>query len=710
MFRKSTLKHGSVLTGCLVIIGGVSWWASGLASASSPSPAPPAETSNSPPVSELPPPMPVTTPPHETTPPDAPVQPERPPVPLYLVPEVQAPQQGEGGGPEGGGPEAPIFDANTRRISFQAVLTNNAGQPLPGPVNLRFQIYTSPGGVAVGAAIDVNGVAVNNGVVDTHVPVPASAFDGTGREMGVRVNLGVELTPRIQLTAVPHAYRVDRVASAELDDVIDLGAPGTIGTLNVYSSAVGGGRINTYGGDGQEQIRLWGESWGELLLMDSDATNDRTVLLSAGANTGGFLNLYSATAAIRASMNGSTAGANFILYDSAASPSVSLRGDLGGRIDAEESVNVQDAIGGITLASMRTFASGGNFYGFDETGLQVYAAGASASVGGFVNMNQGNGVLTINLDGDATNANGGGQLTIHQADGGVGMVVDGDSGGSGLLQVYGATTPRIQVDGDAGALTSGAVRVSSNGDRVTAELVGTEPLGPSGGGLVLYNDNATTNARTVIVDGSLGGGTNGGGILLFDSADGTVSETIRLDADDAGGGTITLRNPTGVAVITLDGNSAGDGRITTQELVITGGSDLSEQFDVQAAGGDVKPGMVVCIDPKNPGKLMASSKAYDRTVAGVISGAGGVKPGMMMGQSGTIADGTHPVALTGRVFCLADAGSGSIEAGDLLTTSPVPGHAMKVTDHAKAQGAILGKAMTPLAEGRGMVLILVTLQ
>jgi hypothetical protein len=58
----------------------------------------------------------------------------------------------------------------------------------------------------------------------------------------------------------------------------------------------------------------------------------------------------------------------------------------------------------------------------------------------------------------------------------------------------------------------------------------------------------------------------------------------------------------------------------------------------------------------------------------------------------------------------ADAANGAIRPGDLLTTSSTPGHAMKVTDHARAQGAILGKAMTSLAEGKGMVLVLVTLQ
>jgi hypothetical protein len=35
---------------------------------------------------------------------------------------------------------------------------------------------------------------------------------------------------------------------------------------------------------------------------------------------------------------------------------------------------------------------------------------------------------------------------------------------------------------------------------------------------------------------------------------------------------------------------------------------------------------------------------------------------------------------------------------------------MKVTDHVRAQGAILGKAMTGLSEDRGLVLVLVTLQ
>jgi hypothetical protein len=155
-----------------------------------------------------------------------------------------------------------------------------------------------------------------------------------------------------------------------------------------------------------------------------------------------------------------------------------------------------------------------------------------------------------------------------------------------------------------------------------------------------------------------------------------------------------------------------DGWAIADYLQLTGGSDLSEQFDVRGSEENVdpEPGMVVCIDPDHPGELKVSAGAYDRRVAGIISGAGGVAPGMLMGQEGSIADGDNPVALTGRVYCWADADGGTIEPGDMLTTSETPGHAMKVTDYTRAHGAVIGKAMTPLESGQGLVLVLVTLQ
>jgi hypothetical protein len=106
----------------------------------------------------------------------------------------------------------------------------------------------------------------------------------------------------------------------------------------------------------------------------------------------------------------------------------------------------------------------------------------------------------------------------------------------------------------------------------------------------------------------------------------------------------------------------------------------------------------------------ATSLDAEWTAAGVISGAGGVRPGLLMRQPGTLADGDHAVALTGRVYCNVDATAAPIEPGDLITTSDTPGHGMKVTDHGKALGAIIGKAMTGLDRGRGQILVLVSLQ
>ncbi len=150
-----------------------------------------------------------------------------------------------------------------------------------------------------------------------------------------------------------------------------------------------------------------------------------------------------------------------------------------------------------------------------------------------------------------------------------------------------------------------------------------------------------------------------------------------------------------------------NGTTRTKVIEITGGSDVAEPFEIAE---DASPGMVVSIHPENPGQLRLSRDAYDRRVAGIVSGAGGLNPGMIMTQNGTETNGNHPVSMTGRVYCQVDATHGPVVPGDLLTTSDTPGHAMKVIDYQKAQGAILGKAMGALKSGCGLVLVLVTLQ
>lgn len=290
-----------------------------------------------------------------------------------------------------------------------------------------------------------------------------------------------------------------------------------------------------------------------------------------------------------------------------------------------------------------------------ESNLTVIAA-SSASAGGYLELFNGGVRNTVYLDGH--DLNGGGRVSIQNTNGGM----------------------RAEIKGE-GLNRGGEFNVADANGTITAQLLGAGASTGQGAALTLRQGNGT---RTVLLDAE--DGDNGGGrIKLFDH-NGNV--TIDLNADLGG---------------------AGTSKITTDVLHING-ADFSERFDIDPRKTELKPGMIVSIDPEHPGRLQTSIKSYDTTVAGIVSGAGGVRVGLLMGHQGTLADGQYPVALSGRVYCLVDADRGAIRPGDLITTSDTPGHGMKVADSAQAQGAIIGKAMTGLSEGKGMVLVLVTLQ
>jgi len=157
----------------------------------------------------------------------------------------------------------------------------------------------------------------------------------------------------------------------------------------------------------------------------------------------------------------------------------------------------------------------------------------------------------------------------------------------------------------------------------------------------------------------------------------------------------------------FDGNVTVNGTITVSgDVVLTGGADCAEEFDVVEAA-DIEPGTVMVLD--QDGALHQSQQAYDKRVAGVISGAGDYKPGLILDRRQS-QDYRVPVALVGKVYCKVDAQYAPIEVGDLLTTSSTPGHAMKADDPFKAFGSVIGKALRPLKAGREMIPILIALQ
>jgi hypothetical protein len=152
------------------------------------------------------------------------------------------------------------------------------------------------------------------------------------------------------------------------------------------------------------------------------------------------------------------------------------------------------------------------------------------------------------------------------------------------------------------------------------------------------------------------------------------------------------------------GRFEGDVEVTGDIRLLN--ADCAEDFDI-AGVETVEPGTVMVLGEE--GVLTPSDRAYDKRVAGVVSGAGDYRPGIVLDKQAAHGN-RSPIALLGKVFCKVDAGLAPVEVGDLLTTSDMPGHAMKADDSTKAFGSVIGKALRPLTKGQGLIPILIALQ
>jgi hypothetical protein len=92
-----------------------------------------------------------------------------------------------------------------------------------------------------------------------------------------------------------------------------------------------------------------------------------------------------------------------------------------------------------------------------------------------------------------------------------------------------------------------------------------------------------------------------------------------------------------------------------------------------------------------------------------VSGAGDYRPALVLDRR-VASQSRCALALSGKVWVLADADHGPVEVGDLLTSSSTPGHAMRVGDASQALGTVIGKALDRLPHGRGLIRALVALQ
>jgi hypothetical protein len=245
----------------------------------------------------------------------------------------------------------------------------------------------------------------------------------------------------------------------------------------------------------------------------------------------------------------------------------------------------------------------------------------------------------------------------------------------------------------------------------------TKSLGLLGGRDRVFRQNAGVYGESG-QQGVFGHSTDGSGTGVYGGSVGGSGFGVRGDSTDG----IAVQGQSfgnGIAVQGIGGRFAGrfegnvevTGNIRVNDIEVTGdirlvNADCAENFDI-AGLETVEPGTVMVIDTE--GALRQSVHPYDKRVAGVISGAGSYKPGLILDKQES-SKNRMPIALMGKVYCKVDASYGAIEVGDLLTTSSTPGHAMKASDPSQAFGAVIGKALRSLKVGQALIPVLVSLQ
>jgi hypothetical protein len=555
-------------------------------------------------------------------------------------------------------------------FTYQGHLLAN-GAPANGNYDLSFTAYDdSVAGNLVSGPVTQAPVTVSDGTFNVVVDLGDGTFTGQRiwLEIGVRTNGSADayavLTPRQEMLPAPYAIYSEQSGWAAITpEAVQANTviAGAVAAPQLATSAAPtGGQVLSFDGTGLVWVNssiVGGSGWGltgnggTVSGVNFLGTTDDEPLTLRANNQNGFQLQY-------AERSGFPLGSS--VY------SMNVLGGWWGNEILNNSIGATIAGGGEHYASLGDngdypnvvsgdFGAVGGGYGNTAGNFGVVPGGAFNSAGGAFSFaagyrasapNSGSFVWADSSSGTfSSTANN--QFLIRAA-GGVGI---------------GTSSPQE-------SLTIGGVTSYNNGLKITGSTV-------VGTGLALENTSTGGHKYDLISTGS---------------ADGPLAGALGIYDETVGAYRFIIGT---------------DGTVSVNVLTITGGSDLAEPFKL--AGDSIPKGAVLVIDEDHPGELKLSTAAYDTHVAGIVSGANGINPGIALRQEG-FSDGGQNVALSGRVYVQADASYGAIKPGDLLTTSDTPGYAMKVTDHSRAQGAILGKAMSRLREGQGLVLVLVSLQ
>lgn len=305
---------------------------------------------------------------------------------------------------------------------------------------------------------------------------------------------------------------------------------------------------------------------------------------------------------------------------------------------------------------------------------------------------------------------------------------EGPTSGNGIAgiafrDVFTGTTPAI-----LGGITIGkenttdgnfssylALHTRSNGGQ------NTEALRIDHSGNVGIGTTAPGNPLTVQGTQRAPSLSDGNGYVVFLAPGGYSHLQIGGDSASPYGTWLQVNNGSGYSqplLLNPLGGNVGIGT-TTPTVALDVNGDVNVSGNIAAKYQDVaewvpatetmEPGTVVVLNPERSNEVMPATRAYDTTVAGVVS----TNPGLILGEK---AESKAQIATSGRVRVKVSATGQPIHIGDLLVTSEKSGEAMKSEPMKIAgrsfhqPGTIIGKALEPLASGEGEILVLLSLQ
>ncbi|HSG99276.1 MAG TPA: hypothetical protein VLB27_04450 [candidate division Zixibacteria bacterium] len=203
-----------------------------------------------------------------------------------------------------------------RTIGYQGRLTDGGGSPLTGVYSITFAIYDLPVGGSMLWSETQPAVSVTDGLFSVEMgtvnQILNSVFSTSTRYLGVTVGADPEITPRTKFASVAYAQRISTIDGSSggdvTGDVVVFDGPDTVVFVDASQAM-----IKTYGSDGLEQARIWGNSWGELYLYDG-VNNDRTVTISGTLNSGGNIGLTDELGVQWIELDGGASGDDAVIF------------------------------------------------------------------------------------------------------------------------------------------------------------------------------------------------------------------------------------------------------------------------------------------------------------------------------------------------------------------------------------------------------------